>query len=366
MRVALIAEQLRQPHSGGVGTYVEALARNLPAFAGREDRIELIGARAPRGVDPLSALGLTVRDVGLPRPLMYEAWHRLRRPAIPGSPDLIHATSLAVPPAEEARLVVTVHDLAFARAPAWFPARGRRFHARGARLAAREARLVLVPSQAAAADVKLFMGVDADRVRVTPLGVRPLPLPPDAEERRKRLGVQSPYVLWVGTREPRKNVPGLVRAFARAASAKWQLVLAGPPGWLEPDITGEAERAGVGSRMLITGPVRSEDLAALYAGAGAFCLPSFHEGFGLPLLEAMAHGVPCLAADRASLPEVGGEAAIYADPEEEEVMADCLGRLLEDEDLRARLAAAGPARAAEFTWERTARLTWQAYQEALA
>jgi glycosyltransferase involved in cell wall biosynthesis len=169
-------------------------------------------------------------------------------------------------------------------------------------------------------------------------------------------------VLWVGTVEPRKNLPTLLEAFRRLPDDV-TLVLAGPEGWQE-DLADH--RAGLEERIRTPGFVDAGDLAALYAGADVFCYPSLLEGFGMPVLEAMAQGAPVVTSAGTATAEVAGDAGLLVEPTDPEALAAALGAVLDDEALAARLRSAGLARAATYTWERTARLTVAAYREVVA
>jgi glycosyltransferase involved in cell wall biosynthesis len=369
-RAGVVAEQLFGPVPGGIGRYVGALARHLPAVAvagggsvlwitGRHPAERLAGA----GLDPAATTALA-----LPGRVATRAWVRLRRPRLPGhllaAVDLVHATSAAVPPTTGRALVATVHDLGFHHHPETYPAAGRRFHERATRIVVAEAARVLVPSAATARDLADLYGLEPARVAVTPLGVEPPSAPDPAPARRllAELGVRGPFLLAVGTLEPRKNLRRLLGAFADAAEdlPDHYLVVAGPVGW------GPALRPTYESvRVKLAGPVDDATLHGLYAAADGLAYPSLYEGFGLPVLEAMAHGTPVLTSDRSSLPEVAGEAALLVDPTDRAAISAGLVRLVGDQALRDRLAAAGPRRAAGFTWPATAAATWAAYMEAL-
>jgi glycosyltransferase involved in cell wall biosynthesis len=366
-RAGVVAEQLFGPVPGGIGRYVGALARYLPAVAGDGGgSVRWITGRHPAerlagaGLDPAATTALA-----LPGRVATRAWVRLRRPRLPGrllaALDLVHATSAAVPPAPGRALVATVHDLGFHHHPETYPAAGRRFHERATRIVVAEAARVLVPSAATAGDLADLYGLEPARVAVVPLGVE-LPALDPAPARRllDELGVRGPFLLAVGTLEPRKNLRRLLAAFAAVAGElpDHQLVVAGPVGW------GPALRPT--ARVGLAGPVSDAVLHGLYAAADGLAYPSLYEGFGLPIVEAMAHGTPVLAGDRSSLPEVAGEAALLVDPSDQDAIAAGLVRLVGDRELRARLAAAGPRRAARFTWPATATATWAAYLEALA
>jgi glycosyltransferase involved in cell wall biosynthesis len=361
IRVALLCEQLMQPVPGGIGTYVRALLSGLPAEG---VRVVPITAWHPR--DRLPAAGVeSARRLPLPRTVLYEAWNRLERPGISGDEQVVHAPSLAFPPRGRRPLVVTVHDVLFMDHPDWYPARGVHFHRRGlSRL--HQADLVLCPSQATeqaltAADLAL------PATRVVPLGTNLRP-PPDVDGALKAAGVRRPYVLWVGTLEPRKNLGGVVRGFRHAIRTtpggdRYRLYLVGPAGWggvshATADVAGDAVRW--------LGPRSRADLAALYAGADAFVFPSLGEGFGLPVLEAMACGAPVVTSDRSSLREVAGDAAGLCDPADDASIGSALAEILADRDLAAERIRRGRLRAEEFTWERTVRETADSYRTVLA
>jgi glycosyltransferase involved in cell wall biosynthesis len=369
--VGVVAEQLLRPVPGGIGRYVRALAEHLPAEAAFDGgAARFLVCRHP--ADRVAAVGLPpAATVRLPWPgrLATRTWVTLRSPRLPSglldTLDLVHATSAAVPPVRGRPLVATVHDLAFRRHPDAYPAAGRRYHDRSARIVAGEAARILVPSEATARDLAELYAVDRGRVTIVPLGVEP-PAHPDhrgAARLLHDLGVRGPFLLAVGTLEPRKNLPRLLAAFGEVTDelADHWLVVVGPVGWgprLRP--TWES------FRVKLAGPVADAILHALYQRADGLAYPSLYEGFGLPVLEAMAHGVPVLTSDRSSLPEVAGDAALLVDPLDRGAIAKGLVRLLSDGELRRRLKTAGPRRAAGFTWPAAAAATWAAYRQALA
>lgn len=335
------------------------------AIASAHCEIELIGvsARHRHKAQPPFEPPVPVAQLPLPRRVLYDAWHRLRRPAVEratGPVDVIHATGLAMPP-PTVPIVWTLHDVAWRRDPSTFTPRGVRFFEAALALARRDAALVLCSSEATIADA-LDAGLDPERLRLVPLGVRPPPpLDPDAaDEVRRRHGIDRPYVLSVGTAEPRKNLGMLVAAMTEVDRPDIDLVLVGGEGW-GPDVATLA--APLGGRVRRLGFLTDHDLGALYGGAAAFAYPSRWEGFGLPVLEAMAAGAPVITSAGTSCAEVAGGAALLVDPADAADLAAALRSVLDDEGLRARLRAAGPVRAAEFTWERTADLTVAAYRE---
>jgi len=267
--------------------------------------------------------------------------------------------------------VVTVHDAAPLLYPEAFTARGRWFHERGLKAAARRADLVIAVSRAGAEEIAEHTDISAERIRVVPNGVDAVEVTQD----QVRAAVASwglagaPYVLWVGSLEPRKNVGVLVEAFAQAveeAALPHRLALVGPAGWRDDDLIAPGPRARLAGRLRLLGPVGERDLAALYTGADLFAFPSRHEGFGLPVLEAMAQGTPVICADIAALREVAGGAAKLVSPEDVGGWAQAIIATLGDRPARDKMSSAGRRRAAGLTWERTVRATRIVYDEALS
>jgi glycosyltransferase involved in cell wall biosynthesis len=366
--VGVTAEQLFAPVPGGIGRYVGELVRRLPALAeAAGGGVRFVTGRHPperlakAGLDPARTTALA-----LPGRLLARTWVRLRLPRLPArlvdELHVLHATTAALPPSGRRPLVVTVHDLAFHHHPEAYPHAGRVWHERATRLAVAEAARLLVPSRATAADLGELYGVEPSRIAVVPLGVeRPEPDRAAAQRLLKELGVPGPFLLAVGTLEPRKNLPRLLRAFGALADdlPEHHLVVAGPVGWgpsLRPDWSSV--------RVKLAGRVPDPVLHGLYALADGLAYPSMYEGFGLPVLEAMAHGIPVLTSDRGSLPEVAGDAALLVDPTDTDALSAGLVRLVNDSALRTIQRTVGPKQAAGYTWEATAAGTWAAYRQA--
>lgn len=362
LHVAMDAAFRTWPPSG-IRTYGEMLVR---ALEGLDDAPEVTS------VSPMQVLRV-------PRRVGRMLWETVgveltRRRQLPGA-DLLHVPAFSAPLRCGVPLVVTVHDtiplaLPEYRRSAWV--RGYlALHARTVRRAA----MVLTPSEAAADDIRRLLRVPEHRLRVVPLAPDPglAPAAPGADlgAPLARLGISRPYLLSIAGFDARKNLPLLVRAFARALpmlDAHVQLVIAGerhsdnpmvfPP--VAPVIAAE----GIEHRVVLTGRVSDGDRRVLYQGAMACVTPSVAEGFGLTVVEAMACGVPVIAADRGAVPEVAGGAALLVEPTANDV-AEAIVAVTNDAALRERLAAAGLERVKVFSWERTARLTMDAYGDAL-
>ena len=365
MRVAFTLEQCWHRVPGGTAVAALELARALMA----QPDVELVGVAARhRDLPPEPWLPpLPVSSLSLPRVALYESWHYLRRPrveAATGPVDVIHATGIAMPPATRP-VVLTVHDLAYLEYPELFTRQGRRFFHRALDLALREASLVLCSSKATL-DRCRTAGFDADRLRHVPLGVRARRASAENVARvRQSYDLPGRYVLWSGTVEPRKNLPGLIHAFGLVES-EVDLVLVGPRGWNEDldRLLGELPER-VRARVRQLGWVSRDDLEALYAGAAVMCFPSLLEGFGFPVVEAMAQGTPVITSEGTSTEElVADGAGLLVDPRQPESIGAAMNRVLEDEALAAALGEIGLARAAEYTWDRTAALVSSAYAEA--
>jgi glycosyltransferase involved in cell wall biosynthesis len=383
MRVALNLEQLLQPAPGGIGRYTAELARLLPTLpAGDGESVTVVPFVARHGRDHvrtrLREFGLADVDpvvLWLPRPLLYDAWHMVRRPRLPRARglrevDVVHAPSVAVPPKSGAPLVVTAHDAAPLIFPETYPRRGRRFHEQGLAAAAERADLVITVSHASAEELVTHTAIPRERIRIVPNGVD-LELASDDEVEKARREFElgdAPYVFWIGSLEPRKNVGLLVDAYARWAARTGlphRLVLAGPAGWVEDESAVLAPAGALGDRVRTIGRVGDPALRALYRGADLFAFPSRHEGFGIPVLEAMAQATPVLAANIPALREVTGDAARLLSPDDTDAWLAALDELLHDSDERVRLGAAGRERAQRYSWTRCAEETRAVYRDAI-
>jgi len=271
-------------------------------------------------------------------------------------------------PVTRCRTVVTIHDLGFLRVPDFYAPLERLRMRLFTRMSARAADQVVTGSEFAKRDIVEEYGVRPERVSVAPSAVdravfRRLAAS-EGEAVRRRLGVSGEYLLAVGVIQPRKNLAILVDALAALRAHGWphlQLVLAGREGYRAGELFRRASERGVEAAVRRVGVVSEPDLVALYNGARAFVYPSFFEGFGIPLLEAMCCGCPVVSSNATSLPEVYGDAALSFDPADPAALVARLEEVLRDPALSCRLVERGFARAKEFSWDRTAAVVRRAY-----
>jgi glycosyltransferase involved in cell wall biosynthesis len=359
LRVAITLEQCWHRVPGGTAS--SALG-TVSALRERSD-VECIGVAACHRSTPPDPWTPSIETAHsrLRREVLYESWHRLRWPRVErvtGRVDVIHATGMAIPP-KSAPLAVTVHDLAFVDYPQHATRHGLRFFHRSLVLTDRDADVVLCPSAATRAELAA-LGIGEDRVRVVPWGVDPFVVGDDEIARvRARHGITGRYVLWVGTVEPRKNLAAVIAAFRALRDDDVTLLLVGPHGWNE-DL---AARLGADDRRICAlGFVSRGELLALYAGAAVFCYPSLREGFGIPVLEAMMAGAPVVTSSGTATEEVAGDAGICVDPLDHGAISDAMASILGNVELARTMSVRAKARAATFTWARTAELTGEAYR----
>lgn len=378
LRVGINVEQLLYRSPGGIGRYTAQLLTLLPALGAGVEVVPFSAWHARPKIEEVLRSNATGEHrppvrLALPRPLLYEAWVRFGQPPLAlssralGRLDLVHAPSLAIPPKGRAPVVATVFDAASELYPEAFTPRGRRFHRRALFAAARRAELVITATEAAADEIVTHSNIEHRRIRVVPLCVDPPPPDPEADAAAlARFGLAGTrYVLWVGSLEPRKAVGVLVAAMARLGRRGTKLVLAGYDGWLSEQVIRTADRVIMGSDLLRLGKVSDSELWALYRGATIFAFPSRHEGFGLPVLEAMSQGVSVICSDIPALREVTAGSAQLVGAGRIELWAEALSALLDDDVARKTLGQAGQARSAEFSSERMARGTISVYREAI-
>jgi glycosyltransferase involved in cell wall biosynthesis len=350
LTIAVPVEQLWHRVPGGTA---RATAETLRVWSG-DPAIDVRGIAAWHRPDRrrrATDLG-AVRYLPLHRRMLYEGWLQVERPTVEQAVGPVDVTWAAatVPPPTSSPLVSTVHDLGFLDHPERSSRRGRAFFPRiWAEVRDRSARIVC-PSQVVADQCREH-GVDPGRLAVIPWGVAPpISRPAEAEEVRRRLALPERFALWVGTLEPRKNLPRLVRAMIEVPDLP--LVVVGPTGW---NLDGDDVLAPLGDRARRLGPVDDATLSALYRAATVFVFPSLLEGFGLPVLEAMAHGTPVVTGDSTSTAEIAGGAARLVDVHDPAAIARAVREVADPSDDRtSALIEKGLHRAGELTWKATA------------
>ena len=273
---------------------------------------------------------------------------------MPRRADLFHGLNQRLPTIRPRRTVTTFHDLFVLTGDYSTPEFRRRFAEQARRAAAESDRIVAV-SEFTATQVQQLLGVDRSRLRVVHHGVR---IPPPSRAVREKI------ILHVGAIQARKNVARLIQAF-ETVPPDWRLVLAGSAGFGADAILRAIAASPARDRISVLGYVTAEALAGWYARSGVLAFPSLDEGFGIPILEAMAAGLPVLTSSRSALAEVAGDAAVLVNPESVEELAEALSRMISDEKLRADLKQKGLARAAVYTWPKAVESTWNVYRELL-
>ncbi|MHB1294760.1 MAG: glycosyltransferase family 4 protein [Anaerolineae bacterium] len=360
MLIGIDASRATAAQRTGTENYSLHLIRALLRLGG-EHRFCLYMREAP--AEELFARSERVAWRVIPFPRLWThirlGWETWRHP-----PDVLFVPSHVVPLLHPRRCVVTVHDLGYLHLPQAHTRWSRLYLDLSTRWNARVARRVIADSEATRADLVRAYGVPPEKVCVAyPAGMEglaPVSDPAELARVRERYGTGERYLLYVGTLQPRKNLAALVDAFRVLVQqgridADVRLVLAGKRGWLYDVIAAAVEHAGLGERIILPGYVDAEDLAALLSGALAFVFPSLYEGFGLPVLEAMACDTPVICSNASSLPEVVGDAALLVDPHNVAALADAMAAVCRDAALRAGLVQRGRLWAQTFTWERCAR-----------
>ncbi len=352
----------------GDRTYTYNLLRVLAREHKRHDFVVCLD-KEPDNVEKEHLKGLRLRVRQQPRGHLWTLF-ALPQLAKKEDVDLLHVQYLT-PFVAPCPVVTTVHDISFKLCPQWFSWRDRAVMNTFLPGSLRRAAAVIAPSESTAIDVNREYGCPNRKIFVTPYAASYEFHTEPNDDARKRcrdnFQIVGPYMLYVGNIQPRKNIARLVRAFVDARKSEGfpeQLVVVGQFGWRcggEQRMIAEATAAGHVKHL---GYVDDEHLPALYAEATAFLFPTLYEGFGLPVLEAMAVGTPVLTSNVSSLPEVAGEAAAFVDPTDEAAIASAISQLVRDADLRDQLSRSGRARAQMFSWKETARLTVEAYERA--
>ncbi len=352
MRIALDSQStLGQPT--GIGRYTASLLAALRRAAPEHEYLPLDWGR-----DAVMRLD---------RRLRWQQWELPRRAGARGA-QVLHVTGFDAPRRRPCPVVLTVHDLIGMLFPRNLPPVARWYWGRWLPRTIHWADRIIADSQHTRADLVRLLDIDPQRIEVIHLGVdpafRPLQDRVALEAVRARHGLPEAFILYLGTIEPRKGVDTLVAAFANLAGELYHhLVIAGKKGWYTDALFRQVVALGLEQRVHFAGYVADADIPAFCNLADLFVFPSHYEGFGLPPLEAMACGTPVVSSDAASLPEVLGEAALLVPPGDRAALAGAMRSAVQDGELRARLRARGLERAAQFTWEQTARRTASVYAE---
>jgi glycosyltransferase involved in cell wall biosynthesis len=358
----------------GVSKYTELLINNL-ARLDREDEFLIYIGNAPRPDSFAAAPNFQIKASRFPtiKPPVRIGWEQFLGPAVllRDRPDLLHCPVNVVPLAAPCKTVVTIHDLGFMRYPERYRAAKRNYLRAATFLSARRAAHIITDAESGRQEIIELLGVKQDRVTAVPLGVDERFKPvarEEVEQFKQEKSLPERFVLYLGTLEPRKNLPLLLRGFARLRKEKpeavegVELVLSGAKGWLYDEIFRLVRELGLEEVTRFPGYVSEEELPLWYNSAECFVYPSVYEGFGLPPLEAMACGCPVITSNTSSLPEVVGEAGLTVGPEDEAGLSAALAILLTEPPERAARRELGLAQARKFTWEETARRTLEIYR----
>ena len=375
MRVAIDTQNLQLPKTGH---YVYELASALARLDLDDEFLLFYFSRNQRVAFPF--LNESVREHRITSPLVRLfglLWRMFPFPTIDRfmpEVDVYHFPNFFIRPHRRGRCVLTIHDLSFVRYPQYTEPKNLAFLPGQVKASVRRADRIIADSDFTRREVIDIYGVDESVVETVHLGVRPEFSADISQsvisETRKKYGLPERYVLFVGTIEPRKNLLGLIDAFKlmRQSSPALQdvkLVVCGMPGWLFDETLKQMQAPDVADHIFRTGYVDAGDLPAMYSAADVVALPSWYEGFGFPCLEGMACGTPVLCSKDSSMSEITGDAAILVDPADTESIAEGLTRILSDSKLRDDLVEKGLKRAAQFTWEKTARKTYEIYKSVL-
>jgi len=352
----------------GVGRYTRKLAEQLGRLA-QDDVFRLFYFDFQKKGEPFEAPGAEQRAVRwCPGRIAQLAWKTIGWPPFnwfSGEADLYHFPNFILPPLGKGKTVVTIHDMSFLRYPQFAEPKNQRYLSARIRSTVQRADAILTDSSFSAGEIEALLSVDASRIHAVHLGIDPSFCRPGKDRIRAtldRFGIDRPYLLSVGTIEPRKNLPFLVDVFERLAEFDGLLVLAGMPGWRCDPIFERLRNSSRSNSIRYLRYVPDEDLPALYSGAEAFLVSSHYEGFGFPPLEATACGTPVLSSTGGSLPEVLGSAAKLLPEFEAEQWANEIRHVLQDSALRERMLDAGLQQARSYDWATTAARTWDVYR----
>ena len=359
----------------GIGRYTRELVRALSRMDRKNDYL-LFSAGRDR-LEEAWPDNFRRRSLPLTDGQLAAIWHRLHLPLpaelVTGPIDLLHSPDFSLPPVRRAKTVLTVHDLSFMRFPECSPPPLLDYLMGAVPASVERANMVVADSESTRRDLIELLGVEDDRVTVVHGGLesrfRPETDVAGTRVIMQRYGIRRPYLLALGTLQPRKNFARLIRAYHALRNEHripHQLVIGGGKGWLAGGIYDTIAELDLREQVLLAGFVDDADLPAIYTAADVFAFPSLYEGFGIPVLEAMACGTPVVASSSSSIPEVAGDAALLVSPEDVEGLSHALWRLIDDGELRDRLVNRGFSQARRFTWESSAYRLLSVYEQVTA
>ncbi|HEY8884980.1 MAG TPA: glycosyltransferase family 1 protein [Chloroflexota bacterium] len=376
MRVAFNAHLLSYRHwyrSAGISRYIDRTMTHLAPYLRDDGCQAFVGPDAPAESSALNWLPLVRTPLPTHRPLARIIWEQVIAPVAlrQTRAELLHCPAYVAPFGCPCPSVVTFHDLSFFVTPEAFNRTNRLYLQTFSRLTARRATRFIAVSEATRQDMVRLLGIAPERIVVAHNAAdgefAPIGDPNRLAEFRRAQGVPERFILYLGTLEPRKNVPALIRAYAlaRQRGVSEPLILAGGRGWGESSLAALVQELGLTNSVRHVGFVGMTDRVLWYNAATLFAYPSRYEGFGMPPLEAMACGTAVVSSNRSSLPEAVGDAGWLVDPDDPAALAEALVHLLSDDELRRDYAARGLARAGRFSWDASARVTIAAFQSAL-
>ncbi len=358
--------------TAGVGRYARMLAESMGEFA-EADELTLFHFDFRAESEPVEAPRARVRRVGwCPGRVAQKAWNTFGWPSFDfwaGAADLFFFPNFVLPPVRKGKTAVTIHDMSYVRFPEFAEDRNRRYLEARLPRTVEQADAIITVSRFSAQEISEILKVHPARIYPVYHGISEHFKRPDAGKIASALAhfsIDRPYLLSVGTIEPRKNIPFLIKFFESLADFDGKLVVAGMPGWKYEPIIDAMRQSSRAKDILYLRYVGNIHLPALYAGTEAFLLPSFYEGFGFPPLEAMACGAPVISSARGSLPEVLGPGAVLLDEFDCDAWGAALRRVMTDTDFRRQLTQTGPEWASRFKWRNTARETWDVFRRVFA
>ena len=350
----------------GIGQYIWNLIHGLAKVDSKNSYyLSYFDTKFRGGKVPLPGLNFIKSRFFLPARLMRKIWLNYSLPyydSFFGKRDLYHFANFIIPPILKGKTIATIHDLSFMRFPEFTTPRTLGYLRRNIENTLSLADAIFVDSDFTKDELMYFFKVSDKKVHRVHLSM--------GSDFNPQNAVVKKQILFVGTLEPRKNLPALFKAFelflSRTKDLDFKLIIAGMKGWLYDDIYRSLAKNAFKDNIVLLDYVPDEALPRLYAESAVFVYPSFYEGFGIPVLEAMACGVPVIASRIASLPEIGGDAALWIDPKDSEGLADAIQKVLSDRELSKNLISKGLEQSKKFSWEKTARETLEVYKKVLA